>query len=123
MTRPAPFSKSLPPANQPVARRLPDFNPPGLPVDIDGPRPNPGQYQPGTADFRYWAAADSLARAAGFWSGRVPAGTKWQADNGPKLVAHLDDGFDFNAFYDRNGLPSSTARSAAPRSSRARART
>jgi hypothetical protein len=96
--------ESLPPANQPVARRLPDFNPPGLAVDTDGARPNPGQYQPGTADFRYWAAADALARAAGYWSGRVPAGTNWQADNGPKLVAHLDDGFDFNAFYDRNGL-------------------
>jgi hypothetical protein len=96
--------EAFPPANQPVPRNLPDFNPPHLPVDIAGPRPAPGKYQTGTPNFRYWAAADALARAAGYWSGRMPAGVTWQAHNGPKLVAHLDEGLDFNAYYDRQGL-------------------
>jgi hypothetical protein len=96
--------EAFPPANRPVQRSLPVFNVPRLPVDIAGQRPAPGKYQPGTADFRYWAAADALARGAGYWAGRVPANITWQPHNGPKLVAHLDEGVDFNAYYDRQGL-------------------
>ena len=71
-----------PPMNQPVRRVKPDFDPPGFPVGIAGAQPAPGIYEVGTNDFRYWALADALARAAGYWSGRVPPGTTWQPDNG-----------------------------------------
>ena len=93
-----------PPMNQPVHRAEPDFDPPGLPVGIAGPQPPPDIYKVGTEDFRYWALADALARAAGYWSGRVPTGTTWQPDNGTRLVAVPDGGVDLNAYYNRNGL-------------------
>jgi len=102
-----PFAAVLegpPTLSQPVQRSLPDLDPPGLPVGIAGPRPAPEIFNVGTEGFRYWALADSLARAAGYWSGRVPKGTTWQPDNGTRLVAHPDDGVNLNAFYDRNGL-------------------
>jgi hypothetical protein len=93
-----------PPMNQPVRRVKPDFDPPGLPVGIAGAQPAPGVYEVGTSDFRYWALADALARAAGYWSGRMPPGTTWQPDNGNRLIAVADEGVDLNAYYDRNGL-------------------
>src|SRR3954462_1489525 len=96
--------EAFPPATRPVQRSLPVFNVPRLPVDIAGQRPAPGKYQPGTADFPYWPPADPPARAAGYWPGRVPANITWQPHNGPKLVAHHDEGVDFNAYYDRQGL-------------------
>ena len=93
-----------PPMNQPVRRVKPDFDPPGLPVGIAGAQPAPGVYEVGTSDFRYWALADALARAAGYWSGRMPPGTTWQPDNGNRLIAVADEGVELNAYYDRNGL-------------------
>jgi hypothetical protein len=93
-----------PPMNQPIRRTKPDFDPPSLPVGIAGPQPAPGIYEVGTEEFRYWVLADALARAAGYWSGRVPSGTSWQPDNGPRLIAVADEGVDLNAYYDRNGL-------------------
>jgi hypothetical protein len=93
-----------PPGNEPIRGVEPDFNPPGLPVGLAGPRPAPGIYQVGTGDFRYWALADALARGARYWSGRMPAGTTWQPGNGNRLVAVPDEGIDLNAYYDRNGL-------------------
>ena len=102
-----PFAAVLegpPTLNQPVQRSLPDLDPPGLPVGIAGPQPAPEIFNVGTQGFRYWALADALARAAGYWSGRVPTGTTWQPDNGTRLMAHPDDGVKLNAFYDRNGL-------------------
>ena len=96
--------EGLPTLNQPVQRELPNLDPPGLPVGIAGPQPAPEIFNVGTEGFRYWALADALARAAGYWSGRVPTGTTWQPDNGTRLMAHPDDGVNINAFYDRNGL-------------------
>jgi hypothetical protein len=93
-----------PPANQPVQAAQPDLDPAGLKVGIAGPKPAPDIYAPGTSEFRYWVLADALARAAGYWSKRVPAGTTWQPDNGTRLIAVPDEGVDLNAFYDRNGL-------------------
>jgi hypothetical protein len=100
----AAIPEGQPPTNQPVHRAEPDFDPPGLPVGIAGPQPPPDIYNVGTEDFRYWALADALARAAGYWSGRVPTGTTWQPANGTRLVAVPDGGVDLNAYYDRDGL-------------------
>jgi hypothetical protein len=97
-------AENLPPANQPVPAAQPDFDPAGLKVGIAGAKPAPGTYSPGTAEFRYWVLADALARSAGYWSKRVPAGTTWQPDNGTRLIAVPDEGVDLNAYYDRNGL-------------------
>lgn len=96
--------ETLPAANQPVARALPDLDPPGFKVGVAGTQPPAGTYKPGTEEFRYWALADALARGAGFWSRRVPAGTTWQPGNGSRLMAVPDEGVDLNAYYDRNGL-------------------
>lgn len=97
-----------PPANSPQQLSEPDLDPPNLPVGIklEGGRtaPAPGVYAVGTDDFRYWALAEALARSATFWSGVLPQGTTWQPDNGPRLIAELDGGLDFNAYYDRAGL-------------------
>lgn len=96
--------EELPPANGPVDAAEPDLSPPTLPVGIAGPKPEPGRYDVGTAEFRYWAAAAALARGAHFWDGCVPHGTTWHHDVGPRLIAHLDEGVDLNAYYDRTGL-------------------
>jgi hypothetical protein len=91
-------------ANKPVTRAVPDFDPLGFKVGLAGTEPPAGTYDVGTSDFRYWALADALARGAGYWSKRVPAGTTWQAGNGSRLIAVPDEGVDLNAYYDRNGL-------------------
>jgi hypothetical protein len=98
------FADDRPSANKPAARPVPDFDVPGLPVGVGGVRPEPDSYEVGTAEFRYWVLAESMARGAAFWSGCVPAGTRWQPANGPRLIAQPDEGVDLNAFYDRNGL-------------------
>jgi hypothetical protein len=91
-------------ANTPAPHPLPDFDPPGFKVGVAGKKPPADTYVVGTDEFRYWALADALARGAGYWSKRVPAGTTWQSDNGTRLIAVPDEGVDLNAFYDRNGL-------------------
>jgi hypothetical protein len=96
--------EAQPVANEPAAHELPDFDPPGFKVGVAGKQPPADTYLVGTDEFRYWALADALARGAGYWSKRVPAGTTWQAGNGPRLIAVPDEGVDLNAYYDRNGL-------------------
>jgi len=64
--------------------------------------PEPRAYDPGTAEFRYWVAADSAERGATFWRAILPQGTNWQP--GATLDLLLDEGQDFNAFYDRRAL-------------------
>lgn len=98
------YAERRPPGRHPVQRQVPDLDPAGLPVGIAGTGPAAGVYQAGTAEFRYWALADALARGAGFWSGILPAGTTWQTGNGPRLTAVPDEGSNLNAYYDRNGL-------------------
>jgi hypothetical protein len=93
-----------PPANEPIEDAEPDPGAADLKVAVDGPRPTPGPHAVGTPEFRYWALADALVRGATYWSGQVPAGTTWQPDNGPTLIAVPDEGEDLNAYYDRNGL-------------------
>ncbi len=96
--------ENQPDINRPVHTPVPDFDPPGLPIGISGTQPDPEIYDVGTDEFRYWALAEALARAAGYWSRVVPAGTGWQRDNGPRLIAVPDEGVDLNAYYDRGGL-------------------
>jgi len=72
-----------------------------LPFKIKGTAPSPKIYQPGTPQFRFYAAADALRRTADFWGAILPAKTTWQV--GKTLPVVLDDGVDLNAFYTRGG--------------------
>jgi hypothetical protein len=87
----------------PIARPEPNLNQGSLKVAITTPAPAVAQYQPGTAEFRYYTCADALARAAEFWNGLL-GGTTWEPTNGPVLPVVLDEGVQLNAFYNRNGL-------------------
>jgi hypothetical protein len=89
---------------QPVQARVPDLAKGRLPVAIRDMGPPAGLYDPGTAEFRYWAAAEALHRSASMWGTLLPAGVTWFPSNGRKLPIALDDGEDLNAYYDRNGL-------------------
>lgn len=55
----------------------------------------------GTANFRYWTAAEALRRCADYWAARVPS-LVWHTS--PRLPVNLDEGIDFNAYYDRSSL-------------------
>lgn len=72
-----------------------------LAISRDAPPP-PRAYGLRTAEFRYWSAAEAAARGAAFWRQLVPTGTTWQL--GDTLPLLLDEGEDFNAFYDRQAL-------------------
>jgi hypothetical protein len=70
-----------------------------LPFKIAGTTPPAQVFQPGTPNFRFWAAAAGLRRTADFWSKIVPPGTKYEVGN--TLPVNLDSGVDLNAFYTR----------------------
>lgn len=91
---------------QPVEAAVPDLARGTLPTTIvtDGPAPPAGLYEPGTAEFRHWAAAEALQRSTTLWSSLLPKGVTWYPSNGKRLPVALDDGEDLNAYYDRNGL-------------------
>ncbi len=72
-----------------------------LPFKLQGTTPPAKIYQPGTAEFLFYAAACALRRTADFWGGIVPRGTKWHV--GKSLPVIVDDGVDLNAFYTRGG--------------------
>src|SRR5262249_44134759 len=57
--------------------------------------PEAKPHSPGTADFRYWTAAEALRRGADFWGALLP-GTSWEV--GSILPVDLDFGIDLNAF-------------------------
>jgi hypothetical protein len=89
------------PARGPETRPKPNLG--GvLAIAIKGKAPAAGQYAQNTPQFRYWTAADALARGIAFWSRILPAGTRWFT--GAKLPVTLDAGEDLNAYYDRAGL-------------------
>jgi hypothetical protein len=73
-----------------------------LAVAISGRAPAAARHAPKTPQFRYWTAADALARGVQFWSRVLPAGTRWFT--GAALPVTLDAGEDLNAYYDRVGL-------------------
>ncbi len=87
---------------KPQKRPSPTLTLAPLPLQIEGPPPKPSLYQPGTPNFRYWTAADSLRRAKDFWKHHLPDGSEWHG--GVTLAVHLDAGEDLNAYYDRKSL-------------------
>lgn len=89
-------------AAEPVGRPVPDLRHPGLGVSIVGRQPHARVYPMGSPGFRYWNAADSLARAVACWRRVVPGGARWH--NGRPLIVDLDAGDDLNAYYDRQEL-------------------
>ncbi len=88
--------------NRPARHPRPDLDRPPFPSQIGGEQVSPGE--PGSPGFRYWAAADSLARAADLWGGICGSDARWNESVGSRLPVELDHGEDFNAYYDREGL-------------------
>ncbi|MGA8755843.1 MAG: phospholipase D-like domain-containing protein, partial [Stellaceae bacterium] len=87
----------------PEARPVPDLTLSPLSLAIPGvTAPQPRSYDLASVDFRYWSAAEAAARGAAFWRQLLPQGTVWQL--GDTLPIKLDEGEDFNAFYDRQAL-------------------
>jgi len=90
------------PALVPITVAAPDQTAKPLPFKISGATPTPKIYQPGTTNFRFYAAASALRRTADFWGPILPPSTKWKV--GARLPVILDDGIDLNAFYTRGGF-------------------
>ena len=84
-----------------VTRPVPNLAAKPLAFAFPKPAPPVGMYQPGTADFRYWTAAEALRRGADFWAKRVPL-SRWEVGQVLKVI--LDEGVDLNAYYDRKAL-------------------
>jgi hypothetical protein len=99
-----PFSEASPTANpvrgQPIAVAAPRINQPLLRFVIAGQQPAPSRYAPDSATFRYWVAAEALARGVGFWAARLPSGTRWSTQNAALQVT-LVAGDSLNANYTR----------------------
>ena len=75
--------------------------PPNLALAIAARPPPLAVYAPGTAEFRYWAGVEALARGIDLWAPHL--GTRgWAATK--RLRVHLDRGQDLNAYYDRTSL-------------------
>jgi hypothetical protein len=79
---------------KPVSMPRPNLAASAFPVRISTPAPSAKVYKVGTSQFRYWAAAEALARAAGMWAKLAPS-THWQP--GGVLPVVLDFGVDLNA--------------------------
>jgi hypothetical protein len=97
-----PGSPGLQPPLVPITVAAPNQAAQPLPFKIAGSTPPPKVYQPGTSNFRFYAAASALRRTANFWGSIVPQGTQWEV--GKTLAVKLDDGVDLNAFYTRGGF-------------------
>jgi hypothetical protein len=85
-----------------VQRPAPDLSRQPLAFSFDQPAPPVQVYQPGTAEFRYWTAAEALRRGADFWAPLMPKAV-WEGDR-ETLNVILDEGEDLNAYYNRNAL-------------------
>ena len=98
-----PGAATQPSGGQVVQRPVPVLRDQPFPTRIVNPSaaPEAKPHPPGTAEFRYWTAAEALRRAADFWGELVP-GIPWEV--GAILPVDLDFGVDLNAFYDREGL-------------------
>ena len=99
-----PFSQAVatqdPVDATPIQVAMPVNNNPLLQTQINGPSPVPSIYAPGTTEFRYWTAAEALARGVNFWAQWLPAGTRWTIMQAPMRV-NLVAGTDLNANYSR----------------------
>jgi PLD-like domain len=92
-----------PPSVPPELRSVPNLTLAPFKLAIPGvTAPTPRSFGLSTSEFRYWACAEAAARAAAFWRPLMPPGTNWQL--GDTLPLLLDQGEDFNAFYDRQAL-------------------
>jgi hypothetical protein len=89
----------------PLQLSAPDLPGATLPTRIIDPAqaPPPRIYVNGTAEFRFWTAAEALRRCAEFW--REVGVAAWNPDIGTALPVRLDDGVDLNAYYARNDFP------------------
>jgi hypothetical protein len=99
------FSEAVASVNPPIAtpRAVPlavNTNPRLRTVIVD-PQPPVALYPPGTPGFRYWVAAEALARGINFWGALMPVGTTWSTSN-PMRVILVDAGPELNARYRRN---------------------
>jgi hypothetical protein len=98
-----PGAGAQPSGGQVIQRPVPVLRDQPFPTRIVNPSspPEAKLHSPGTAEFRYWTAAESLRRGADFWGALLP-GLSWEV--GSILPVDLDFGTDLNAFYDREGL-------------------
>jgi hypothetical protein len=98
-----PAAGNQPSGGQVIQRPVPVLRDQPLPIRIVHPASAPPAkpHPPGTAEFRYWTAAEALRRSADLWGALLP-GLSWEV--GPILPVDLDFGVDLNAFYDRVGL-------------------
>src|ERR1700757_2255818 len=98
-----PGAGAQPSGGQVIQRPVPVLREQPFSIRIVNPAsaPEAKPHSPGTADFRYWTAAEALRRGADFWGALLP-GTSWEV--GSILPVDLDFGIDLNAFYDREGL-------------------
>ncbi len=98
-----PGAGAQPSGGQVIQRPIPVLRDQPLPIRIVHPAsaPEAKPHPPGTAEFRYWTAAEALRRGADFWGALLP-GLSWEV--GRILPVDLDFGVDLNAFYDRVGL-------------------
>ena len=98
-----PGDGAQPSGGQVIQRPVPVLREQPFSIRIVNPAsaPEAKPHSPGTADFRYWTAAEALRRGADFWGALLP-GTSWEV--GSILPVDLDFGIDLNAFYDREGL-------------------
>jgi hypothetical protein len=98
-----PGAGAQPSGGQVIQRPVPVLRDQPLSIRIVHPAsaPEAKPHPPGTAEFRYWTAAEALRRGADFWRALLP-GISWEV--GSILPVDLDFGVDLNAFYDREGL-------------------
>lgn len=84
-----------------ISRPVPHLSKGPLKYKIKGATIPPGVYAKGTAQFRYWTAAEALRRGGDFWSPLLGV-KRWKT--GAVLDVSLDKGVDLNAYYDRTEL-------------------
>src|SRR3989440_1944459 len=98
-----PGAGAQPSGGQVIQRPLPVLKDKPFATRIVNPSspPQAALHSPGTVEFRYWTADESLRRGADF-GGRLLPGLSWEV--GSVLPVDLDFGVDLNAFYDREGL-------------------
>ncbi len=87
-----------------MERPVPVLDAASFSFSITGEAIPAGLYEPGTAGFRHWNAADSLRRSADLWAPWLARHqvNRWQP--AATLPVSLDAGSDLNAYYDRTQL-------------------
>ncbi len=87
----------------PYEVELPSYSNPLLQTAISETGPAAAPYPPGSDGFRYWVAAEAIARGIAFWSPLLPDQTTWSAVS--PMPVSLDMAQGLNSFYRRdNGL-------------------